>query len=339
MAKFSRVDVLNEVLRIGFIPVFYHADLEVAKKIIFACIEGGARVVEFTNRGDNAYRVFSDLIIHMTKVEPAIILGAGSVLDPSTGALYISSGANFIVGSVLNRDLAKVCNRRKVPYFPGCGSASEISEAEELGVEIVKVFPGDSVGGAKFVKSILGPTPWTRIMPTGGVQTTQESITEWFKAGIAAAGIGSSLIKKEWVDTGNYDAITELTSKVICWIRQVRGENLFLGVEHTGLYPQKQGDGKELSQWYQNTFGFTLAEGNSSIFVGDTNQGCLEIMKETSDERCHIAIRVSDFEAAVEELKTKGFEMEDPKIKAGAKAIFLKTPDPAGNRVHLIWRK
>jgi len=190
MARFSRLEVLNETINIGVVPVFYNGDLEVAKKIVSACAAGGARVIEFTNRGDNAYRIFSDLVQHFATADPKIILGVGSVLDPATAALYISSGANFIVGPVLNPDVAKVCNRRKVAYSPGCGSASEISEAEELGVEIVKVFPGDAVGGPTFVKAILGPCPWTRIMPTGGVEATQESITAWFKAGVAAVGIG-----------------------------------------------------------------------------------------------------------------------------------------------------
>jgi len=224
MARFSRLDVLNEIVRIGVVPVFYNSDLDTAIEIVDACAAGGARAIEFTNRGDNAYRIFSDLIIHFSKANPSVILGVGSVLDPATAALYISSGANFVVGPVLNPEVAKVCNRRKIAYAPGCGSASEISEAEELGVEIVKVFPGDCVGGPKFVKAVLGPMPWTRIMPTGGVSATQESIETWFKAGISAAGIGSDLVKKELVAAGDFAAITAKTAEVVGWIKAVRGE-------------------------------------------------------------------------------------------------------------------
>jgi len=223
MARFKRLEVLNEMVRLGLVPVFYHGDLEVAKQTVAACAAGGARVVEFTNRGDNAYRIFSDLVQYFAKEDPSIILGVGSVLDPATAALYISSGANFVVGSVFNPEVAKVCNRRKVPYSPGCGSASEISAAEEMGVEIVKVFPGDSVGGPKFVKAVLGPTPWTRIMPTGGVSATQESIDAWFKAGVTAVGIGSSLIKKDLLAAGDYAAISARTAEVLGWIRDARG--------------------------------------------------------------------------------------------------------------------
>ncbi len=178
--------------------------------------------MEFTNRGDNAYRVFSDLVLHFEKEDPSVILGVGSVIDPATAALYISSGANFVVGPVLNPEVAKVCNRRKVPYSPGCGSASEISQAEELGVEIVKVFPGDAVGGPAFVKAILGPMPWTRIMPTGGVAPTKESIEAWFKAGIAAAGIGSKLISSDLVKAGDFESIERNVAQVIELIREVR---------------------------------------------------------------------------------------------------------------------
>lgn len=223
MARFSRLEVLNAIIDIGLVPVFFHPDVEVAKRIVAACAAAGARVVEFTNRGDLAYQVFSELVRYFSAKDPSIILGVGSVLDPGTAALYIASGANFVVGPVLNPDVAKVCNRRKVAYSPGCGSASEISAAEELGVEICKMFPGAQVGGPAFVKAVLGPCPWTRIMPTGGVDATQESIHGWFKAGVSCVGIGSKLISKDLVVSGDYDAITKKTANVIDWIKEARG--------------------------------------------------------------------------------------------------------------------
>lgn len=222
MASFSRLEVLNAMVETGLIPVFYHQDVEVAKKVVEACAAGGARTVEFTNRGDFAPQVFSELSQHLAKTNPAVILGAGSIVDAPTAALYIASGANFVVGPNLNLEVARLCNRRKIAYSPGCGSASEIAEAEELGVEIVKVFPGDSVGGPQFVKSILGPCPWTRIMPTGGVDATQESVTAWFKAGVAVVGIGGNLIRKELIQAGDYAAISARVSQVLGWIREAR---------------------------------------------------------------------------------------------------------------------
>jgi 2-dehydro-3-deoxyphosphogluconate aldolase/(4S)-4-hydroxy-2-oxoglutarate aldolase len=224
MARFTRLEVLNTIIETGLVPVFYHPDIEVVKKTADALAAGGARALEFTNRGDLAPWVFKELAEYLVKTNPKIMLGVGSVIDAPTAALYIASGACFVVGPILNPEIARLCNRRKIAYSPGCGSASEISNAEELGVEIVKVFPGDSVGGPAFVKAILGPCPWTRIMPTGGVETTKESIEAWFKAGIAAAGIGSNLVKKEWITAGNYAAITAQTDQVLHWIREVRSK-------------------------------------------------------------------------------------------------------------------
>ncbi|MBN1659894.1 MAG: bifunctional 4-hydroxy-2-oxoglutarate aldolase/2-dehydro-3-deoxy-phosphogluconate aldolase [Anaerolineae bacterium] len=223
MARFDRLAVLNALVESGLVPVFYHADREVAMRIVAACAAGGARAVEFTNRGDRAWQVFTPVAEWAEQAHPHVILGVGSVLDPPTAALYINSGANFVVGPVLNREVARLCNRRKIAYMPGCGSATEISEAEELGVEIVKVFPGAEVGGPGFVKAVLGPMPWTRIMPTGGVDASQESIQAWFKAGVCCVGIGSKLITKELVATGDYDGIAGRVARVLGWIQEVRG--------------------------------------------------------------------------------------------------------------------
>jgi len=222
MTRFTRLEVYNTMLNTGLVPVFYNADVEVAKKVVQACSAGGASVVEFTNRGDFAPEVFKELSQYFSKASPEIILGVGSVIDEPTAALYIAYGANFVVGPLLNETIARLCNRRKVAYIPGCGSVSEVSYAEEFGVEIVKIFPGDSVGGPGFVKAVLGPCPWTRIMPTGGVDATEESIKAWFEAGVACVGIGSKLIRKDLVAAGNWAEITALVRQVVDWIKNVR---------------------------------------------------------------------------------------------------------------------
>jgi 2-dehydro-3-deoxyphosphogluconate aldolase / (4S)-4-hydroxy-2-oxoglutarate aldolase len=224
MARFDRLAVLNAIVDSGLVPVFYNRDLEVAKQVVAACAEGGARVVEFTNRGDRAWQVFTQLVEWAETAQPKLILGVGSVIDAPTAALYIGSGANFVVGPVLNAEVARLCNRRKIAYMPGCGSASEISQAEELGVEIVKVFPGTQVGGPGFVKAILGPTPWTRIMPTGGVDASEESIRAWFEAGVACVGIGSRLITRQLVAARDWGGISANVAHVLAWIEQARSE-------------------------------------------------------------------------------------------------------------------
>jgi 2-dehydro-3-deoxyphosphogluconate aldolase/(4S)-4-hydroxy-2-oxoglutarate aldolase len=222
MARFDRMTVLNAMLDTGLVPVFYNDDLTVAQKIVEACAEGGARIVEFTNRGDRAWNVFTELIAWAEKAQPDVILGVGSVVDVPTAALYIGSGANFVVSPVLNPEVARVCNRRKVAHSPGCGSVSEISQAEELGVEIVKIFPAGLVGGPAFIKAVRGPMPWTRIMPTGGVDATEKNVKEWIQAGAACLGMGSKLIRKGAVLAGNYASIRENVKNVLGWIQEAR---------------------------------------------------------------------------------------------------------------------
>jgi len=223
MSRFSRLETLNAIVDTGLVPVFYHGEVEVAKKIVAACAAGGARCIEFTNRGDFAPWVFKELAEHTARANPNVILGVGSIVDAPTAALYIASGAHFVVGPVLNPDVARLCNRRKIAYSPGCATASEISQAEELGVEIVKIFPGGLVGGPEFVKSILAPMPWTRIMPTGGVEATQESVGAWIKAGTTALGIGSNLITTDRVGQEKWDELTQATAEILGWIREARG--------------------------------------------------------------------------------------------------------------------
>lgn len=220
----DRMSVLSAMLDQGVIPVFYHPDAELCRHVIQACADGGARCVEFTNRGEFAPQVFLEVTRHFAKVDPRVIMGAGSIVDAPTAGIYIANGAKFVVGPILNAEIARLCNRRKIAYSPGCGSASEISDAEELGCEIVKVFPGGSVGGLEFVKSILGPCPWTRVMPTGGVDATEESLTQWFKAGVACVGIGSNLITKSLLEAKDYAGIAKRVAETIALIRKVRGK-------------------------------------------------------------------------------------------------------------------
>lgn len=221
MAKFSRLRVLNTMLETGLVPVFYHNEVEIATQIVQALLDGGVRCIEFTNRGDQAHLVFGELVRRFQE-DARAILGAGSVLDPGTAALYLQLGANFIVGPALNSEIASLCNRRKVAYSPGCGSVSEISQAESLGVEIVKVFPGTQVGGPGFVKAVRGPMPWTYIMPTGGVEPTQENMRSWFEAGVACVGMGSKLVRKDLVAAGDFSTIQATTAQTLAWIQEIR---------------------------------------------------------------------------------------------------------------------
>ncbi|MCC8061824.1 MAG: bifunctional 4-hydroxy-2-oxoglutarate aldolase/2-dehydro-3-deoxy-phosphogluconate aldolase [Rikenellaceae bacterium] len=222
MARFTRIEVALEMKRQGVIPVFYHADTELCKEILRASYAAGIRVFEFTNRGDFAHEVFGTLNKWAATELPELMLGVGSVVDAPTAALYIQLGAAFVVSPLLNEEMAPVCNRRKILWAPGCGSLSEIGRAEELGAEIVKIFPGSSVGGPEFVKAVKGPCPWSSIMPTGGVEPTEESLKAWFKAGVTCVGMGSNLFPKKLIEARNWEAITQTINQVRAIIASVR---------------------------------------------------------------------------------------------------------------------
>ena len=223
MARFSRLKVASVMEEIGFIPIFYQTDIDVCKKILTACYNGGARVAEFTNRGDYAHEVFGELNKFAEENLPEMILGAGSLTDSGTTSLYLQLGANFIVTPVLRKDIAIVCNRRKVLWSPGCGSLSEIAEAEELGAEIVKLFPGSQLGPG-FVKAIKGPCPWTSIMPTGGVSTEEENLRGWFDAGVTCVGIGSRLITRTYIENEDFKGLEKQVQKTLQLIQTIRNK-------------------------------------------------------------------------------------------------------------------
>lgn len=222
MAAVRRLMVYQSMIESGLVPLFYHPDPEVIKNAANACVAGGARVFEFTNRGDRAFQVFQDLIPYSRKQHPNLILGVGSVVDPGTAALYINLGADFIVGSLFNPEIARLCNRRKIAYIPGCATPTEIGKAEEAGAEIVKIFPGSTLGGPKFVKSVLAPTPWSLIMPTGGVRAEKENLADWFNAGVCAVGMGSALFPKDSISQGDFSESTKLIREVLEWIAEIR---------------------------------------------------------------------------------------------------------------------
>jgi len=207
MAKFTRLEVYHKISAHPMVPVFYHADIHICKRVVEACYDGGVRVFEFTNRGVFAHETFGELVKWANKELPDLALGAGTIVDGATAALFIQLGANFIVSPVVKEDMAKICNRRKIAWLPGTATLTEINHAEELGAEIVKVFPG-FVLGPEFVAAAKGPFPWTSIMPTGGVEPTEESLTKWFKAGVTCVGMGSQLFPKEVIQKADYNAIT-----------------------------------------------------------------------------------------------------------------------------------
>ncbi|TCI85700.1 bifunctional 4-hydroxy-2-oxoglutarate aldolase/2-dehydro-3-deoxy-phosphogluconate aldolase [Tenacibaculum sp. M341] len=221
MSQFSRLEVVQTMQNTGIVPLFYHKDIEVSKKVVTACYNGGARLLEFTARGDFSHEVFGELVKYAIRELPGMIMGVGSITDAAAASQFLNLGANFIVTPVLREDIAIVCNRRKILWSPGCGSLTEIAKAEELGCEIVKLFPG-GIYGPEFVKAIKGPQPWTSIMPTGGVAPTKESIEAWFKAGVTCVGLGSKLMIKDANGNFDYKKIEEATKNTLNFIKEFK---------------------------------------------------------------------------------------------------------------------
>ncbi|MEM9895419.1 MAG: bifunctional 4-hydroxy-2-oxoglutarate aldolase/2-dehydro-3-deoxy-phosphogluconate aldolase [Bacteroidota bacterium] len=222
MARFTRIEVVLKMKETGMVPVFYHKDVEVCKQVVHACYEAGVKVFEFTNRGDFAHEVFGELVKYAETDCPEMILGVGSVIDAGTTSVYLQLGANFIVSPILDEEMARTCNKRKVAWSPGCGSVTEVVKAHELGSEVVKIFPGSQVGGPAFVKAVKGPFPYASIMPTGGVSPTEENLKGWIEAGVHCVGMGSQLFPKSVLENKAYHAITEKCAEALSIIRKLR---------------------------------------------------------------------------------------------------------------------
>ncbi len=222
MAKFNKMQVMTAMKTTGMVPVFYNGDAEIVKNVVKACYDGGVRAFEFTNRGDFAHEVFAEVNKWVIKNCPEMIMGVGTVVDPATAALYIQEGANFIVGPLYNPEVCAVCNRRLVPYSPGCGSVSEIGFAQEHGCDITKVFPAGNVGGPSFVKNVLAPMPWSNIMVTGGVSPDEENLTNWIKAGVMCVGMGSKLFPKDVIAAKNWKVISDKCVEALGYIAKAR---------------------------------------------------------------------------------------------------------------------
>ncbi|WP_097045641.1 bifunctional 4-hydroxy-2-oxoglutarate aldolase/2-dehydro-3-deoxy-phosphogluconate aldolase [Flagellimonas pacifica] len=221
MAQYSRLEVATVMKETGMVPLFYHSNVSVAKKVLKACYDGGARLMEFTARGDFAFEIFGQLAKYAQSDLPGMILGVGSITDAGAASLFMQLGANFVVTPIFREDIAKVCNRRKVLWSPGCGSLTEIAQAEEHGCEVVKLFPG-GIYGPDFVKAIKGPCPWTNVMPTGGVSPTEENLSAWFNAGVYCVGMGSKLISKEIIANQDYKGLQKKVSETINLIKKLR---------------------------------------------------------------------------------------------------------------------
>jgi 2-dehydro-3-deoxyphosphogluconate aldolase/(4S)-4-hydroxy-2-oxoglutarate aldolase len=223
MGLYERCEVVAKVIEVGLVPIFYYGNVEVAKKVCTAVVEAGSKLLEFTNRGPRAFMVFAELAKWRDSEKPGLILGAGTIIDPATAALYINLGADFIVGPSFNPEVAKLCNRRHVAYVPGCSTPTEIAYAEELGADIIKIFPAEILT-PKFIKNLLGPCPWLKLMPSGGLEPKKETIEEWISAGAVALNMGTSLLRPDLIKAGDYETLKKLVEECLKYIRDAKAK-------------------------------------------------------------------------------------------------------------------
>ncbi|MCD6346858.1 MAG: bifunctional 4-hydroxy-2-oxoglutarate aldolase/2-dehydro-3-deoxy-phosphogluconate aldolase [Bacteroidales bacterium] len=213
MEKPSLHEMQLKIQAQGVVPVFNHDDKETAFRVIRTCYAAGLRVFEWTNRGPYAIQLFPELVNMVRTDCPDLLFGVGSLLDEKTALRFISFGIDFMVSPVIDPELAVLAKKKKIMWIPGCGTATEIHQAQKWGASLVKVFPGDMLGPG-FVKAVLAPMPWSSIMPTGGVSTDRKNLESWFKAGVKCVGMGSKLFTKELIQKGNeknlHDKIVEL---------------------------------------------------------------------------------------------------------------------------------
>ena len=334
MANYTRLEVINSIYERGLIPHVHIRDHKAIIDLLTALVDGGARVIELRISESQDLKAISDLIPHAKENDPVLMLGVGMVDDPETAVRYMDMGADFLSGSKFHPDVARVCNQRKVLYIPTCHDLAETTAAEEMGAELIKVEEKDPA----FIKRIMEQKRWSRMMPTLVENPDLEVVRPWIEAGAACLSLNVKTIKKEAVSSQDWPALTEATEACLWAIAQARGNPLFSGVEHVGLYPEEGQDAREIAQWYVQTFGFHLDEGETYFFARSTGPGRIEILKDTEPLKAHVAIKVRNFQAGLEHLRERGIDLEPPKLLGRIRAVFLKERDPAGNKVHLIYQ-
>jgi 2-dehydro-3-deoxyphosphogluconate aldolase/(4S)-4-hydroxy-2-oxoglutarate aldolase len=334
MTRFARTDAINSIYERGIVPSFAVQNLPESRRIVKACADGGARVILGRIQNAADARLFGSLVAELAEEDAAIILGAGPIADAQTADAFLDAGAGFIVGVKADPDIARQCHRRKVNYIPVCRSLHDIEAAEEMGVETVRIHGFEPEMTPALLNELLQNRPWTRIMKSGDIEPGPEPVADWVQAGAACIGIDVQAM----ADSGAVDSLPGKISDLIWYVKKARGENLFCGVEHLGIYPEEGQAAGELTNWYNDMFGFDIDEGESWYFVHSTGPGRIEILKDHEPTKAHVAIKVRHFDLAYRLLAEKGVEFEPVKDFGRVKAVFLKQRDPAGYKVHLLYQ-
>ena len=217
----KRTEIISVIQEQGLMPLYFHASAETSIEVIKALYNGGCRVVEYTNRGKEALENFTTLKKICDEELPGIYLGAGTIKDESAANAFINAGADFLVSPGLAEDVFDATYSDKVLWIPGCMTITEIMKAEQFGIQLIKLFPGNLLGPA-FVQAIKEIFPSLLFMPTGGVDLEKENLQAWFKAGVCAVGMGSKLITKDILEKKDYQQISARSKEALDMIRELR---------------------------------------------------------------------------------------------------------------------
>lgn len=320
------MDVLTQFQKLGIIPVVKIDNAKDAAPLAKALCEGGLPVAEVTFRTDAA----EEAIRRMAAACPEMLVGAGTVLTTEQVDRAVAAGAKFIVSPGLNPRVVKYCQEKGVPITPGTSSPTDIEQALELGLEVVKFFPAEASGGIAKIKAMAAPYTKVKFMPTGGINA--KNLTSYLDFPKIIACGGSWMVSDALINDGNFDEIKRLTREAV---------NTMLGFEiaHVGINAKSEDEAEEVAGSFEKLFGFAKKSGNSSVFAGIG----IEVMKAPYlGAHGHIAIRTNYIDRAKYHMELQGFEFDASTAKKDAKgnlaAIYLKG-ELGGFAVHLVQKK
>ncbi len=224
MKRASRQQVNELIDQTGFLPLYNPDQLETTQKVLTAAYEGGVRLFELTNRSKNALEIFQQIVPFVNTQLPDLVLGVGTILDEKSAHAFFEAGADFIVSPIIPAEVARYCQSNDICWVPGASTLNEIVHAQQLGADMVKIFPANYLGGPGFVEAIKAPCPWIKVMPTGGVDGSEENLRAWFKAGVRCVGIGSQLFRKDKIEAGNFNSIREETQRITSLIQMIKSK-------------------------------------------------------------------------------------------------------------------
>jgi 2-dehydro-3-deoxyphosphogluconate aldolase/(4S)-4-hydroxy-2-oxoglutarate aldolase len=318
--------VFEDIGKIGIIPVVKIDDAGKALPLVHALVAGGIPCVEITFRtaaGEEAIR-------NISKDSPEVLLGAGTVLTSEQAERAVAAGAKFIVSPGFNPRVVSYCKNRGIPIIPGCSNPSDMELAIEFGLDTVKFFPAEQIGGLDYIKAVSAPYPQLKFIPTGGIN--QNNIARYICFEKVAACGGSWMVSADLINSDNFEKITTLCKEAVYSM-------LGFTFAHMAINTLNPETAQEIAAVFQKLFCFTVKDGNTSLFAGD----CIEINKsEGLGKYGHIGVYTNSVAKAAAFFERQGITLDWNSAKKDANGkptvVFLKE-EIAGFAVHIVQRK